>query len=261
MSLGDIMSMIYLQLKQIGGNPDAVHLNCIPIALWSLLVIWPGTFNEPKQFDRQLHPSQHQLLELWDQIHTTYPALAAVHLNTLLGCINVVHGQVLEGTGLGQLAGVASLGLLRALSGMDPTSTTVQDMCEQYLRVIPHDTNFKGLLYYHTISTIHILFVGKQKGFSFQWVDYKPCSQEYALLANTLVQVAHKRRESQEKVPCWILRFVLHSLFLDPPPSTSVTVSSLSIIAVDLGCDISSTRTITLDERCVYTKYILISLT
>ena len=261
MSLGDIMSMIYLQLEQIGGDPDVVHLNCKSISRWSLLVIWPNTSNETQLFNKQSHPTQHQLLELWDQIHTTGPVFATIYLGTLLSCLNVANGQVSEGMGSEQLARVVSLGLLRALSGMDPTSTMVQDLCEHYLRIIPRNANFEGFSCYHIISAIHILFVGKQEDFSLQWIGYNPCPQEYALLANTLVQVAHQARQNQKKVPCWILRFVLHSLSLGTLPSTSITVSSLSIIAIDLGCDISSTRTATLNERYVNTKRIPISLT
>lgn len=252
------MSMIYLQLEQISGDSNAVQVNCKSIAIWSLLVIWPKTFNESQQFDTQLHPSQQQLLELWDQIHTTYPILATVYLNILLGCIKVDCGQVLEGAGADQLARVASLGLLRAISSID---STAQNLSQHYLGVIPYDANLEHLLCYHTIATIHILFVGKQRGFSFQWIDYQPCPQEYTLFANTLVQAAYKARENQRKVPCWILRFVLHSLSLNPLPSTSIAVSSLSIIAIDLGCDLSSTMSTNLEERCVHTEFFFLSLT
>ena len=56
-----------------------------------------------------------------------------------------------------------------------------------------------------------------------------------------LAQVANPRESRVTfKVPRWLLRFALHSLSQDPPPPVPVITASLSIIAIDLGCDISN---------------------
>ena len=250
-----------MQLEQTGESPDNIQLNCETITTWFLLAVRLKIFNEPQQFDRPSHPTQKQLLQLWEKILTGNPELGVVYMDILLGCIDIDHNQLIERPGLGQVARAASLCLLRVLSGIDPTSTAVKHMCQKYIDIVSHHANFEALLWCHTISVIHILFIGKQEGLSFQWMDYKPCPQEHALFANSLVQVAHKAQEHQGKVPRWILRFVLHSLSLEPPPLTSVVIDCLSIIGIDLGCDISSTRAMTLDERYIHIYLVSTPLT
>jgi hypothetical protein len=73
-----------------------------------------------------------------------------------------------------------------------------------------------------------------------------------------LAQLEYKRRK---KVTCWTLQFVLHSLSMNPLPSTLVIKNCLSIIAVDLDCDISASGTSPLDDRYVYPSQISTSLT
>jgi hypothetical protein len=53
------------------------------------------------------------------------------------------------------------------------------------------------------------------------------------------------------KVPRHILRSALYSLSLGPSSTASVVADSLTIIAVDLGCDFSTV--VVSDERCVQT--------
>ena len=255
------MSMIHLQLKQISRNPGAIQTNHKTIATWFLWAIWFEISNKPQQFGKELHPTQHQLLELWDQLHLTNPAPGAIYLEVLLNCINVNCLQIVGGPGSEKLAIAASLYLLHVLSGLDLTSMVAKYMHQHYTRVIPHHVDFTGLPCYHMIDIVHIMFVGKWEGHSFCWTYYAPQPQEHTLFANTVVQIAHKAKEHQEKVPHWILHFVLHSLSLDPLPSTSVIVNCLSIIAIDQDCNVLSTKTTTVDEGCVPTLWALISLT
>jgi len=143
---------------------------------------------------------------------------------------------------------MASLCLLHVLLGVDLMSPGVEDLSQRYAR--DHSSS-EGLLCYHTINTVHTLLVDNQEHHTLGWMDYKPYPQEHALFAHTLVWVAYQARKRQNKVPRWVLRFVLHSLSSDPLPSTSVIMNCLSIIAIDLGCDVSTARTTTLDERYV----------
>jgi len=222
------------------------------IAIWSLWAIQSEISNKPQQFGNQSCPTHHEWLELWDQIHIRNPTLAIIYLDVLLGCITVKNNQVTEGPKMGQAMRAASLCLLRALPGVDPTSEVVNDIHKKYIGFFPPYANFNGLSSYYLISAIHALFIGRQNRYFFGWMDYKPCPQEHAFFANTLVQVAHKARDCWGKVPRWTLCFALHSLAFDPPPSTLLIVDCLSIIAIDMGCDILSPGTVTPDERYVY---------
>lgn len=229
-----------------------MELHSKSIAIWSLWAVQSEIADKPHKFGNKSSPTHHELLPLWDQIHITNPALAIIYLDVLLGCITVNKNQVTEGPNMGQAIRAASLCLLRALPDVDPKLKLVHDIHQGYMRAIPNYANFDGLSSYHVISAIHALFISRQERYLFGWMDYKPCSQEHTFFTNTLVQVAHKARDCWGKVPRWTLRFVLHSLALDPPPSTSVIADCLSIIAIDIGCDISSPRAVTPDERYVY---------
>jgi len=247
--IGDIVSRIYQQLKQINGSPNTIQLNSKTIAILALWAIQFEISNKPRLINDQSSSTQ-----LWGQIHTANSVSGAIYLDALLHCIKVNHGQVTGGPALEQATMVASLHLLHALSGVDPVSTVLRGMPQHPVRISSHHSNFRGLLCYHTINMIQILSAGKQEGHSIGWTVHKPHPQERTLFTNTLVQVAGELRESQRKVPCWILRSVLRSLSLNPPPPTLVVVNCLLIIAIDLGCDVSSARSTTLDQRYVCVK-------
>ena len=93
-----------------------------------------------------------------------------------------------------------------------------------------------------------------RKAWRVQWKDYDPSSGEYVIVASALAKLARfeYRRRGHWKVPRWLLRFAFHSLSQHPLPQTSVIVDCLSIIAIDLGCDL--TNTTTQHERYVYTR-------
>ena len=244
MYLWDIVSKIHQQLEQIDGNLDAIQLNCKTIVTLFLWTIWFEISAKPQQSDEQLLSAQPQSLELWDQVHIANPALAEMYLDVLLECISVGFNEVTVYLGSEQIARVASLCLLRVLS----QTTVVNNIHQNYTKHIPRQANFKGLLCYHTIQTIHTLLSNRHKTQYFGWIDYKPCAQEYTLFANTLVHVAYRAKAHQNKVPRWILRFVLHSLSLDPLPPTSIIADCLSIIAIDMGCNVPITKTTAADK-------------
>ena len=250
------MPRIYQQLEQISVDPNAIQVNCKAIAILALWAIRFEISNKPQQPDDQSPSSQ-----LWGQIHTANSASGTVYLDALLSCIKVNHAKMTGGPVLEQAAKVAFLHLLQALAGVDPISTVVQQMHQHSVRATSHNFNFKRLLCYHTINVIQILSVGKQEGHSIGWTVHKPSPQDRTLFTNSLVQVAHEVIENQKKVPRWILRFVLHTLSLNPPPPASVIVNCLLIIAIDLGCDVSITRSVTLDQRYVCVNHVWVSLT
>jgi len=237
--------MISLQLEQMSADAVAIRLKHKPIATLFLSVTRLETAYE----SRCLRDTQHQLLGLWDRIHLADPAPAAIYLDVLLGCTAVNNYRVTACPGSEQAAGVASICLLRVLSGVGPTSRVVEDTRRRYIGVISRAASFEGP-FRHTMAAIHALLTSSQERQLFQWTDYKPHVQDHASFANTLTQAAYNRRQ-HGKVPRWILRFALHFLSQDPPPPTSVIAECLSIAAIDLGCDVSSVKSTTLDERCV----------
>jgi len=241
---------MYLRLEQIGRDPDAIQLNRKPIATFFLWATNIEILNGARWFYWQSDITQHQLSELRDQVHLANPVPATVYLDVLLSYVYMDHGRVTERPGSEQGAKVASLCLLRALSGVDPTSSVLEGIREHYVQVIPRMADFEGLHCYYTINAIHASLVTSQLRRFFEWADYKPHAQEHAFFANTLVQVAQNGIR-HGKVPRWVLHFAIHSLSHDPQPPISVIVDCLTIIMVDLGYDVSHAGTSGLPGRYV----------
>lgn len=190
------------------------------------------------------------------------PTLVTECFNVLSSCMRVVWSTVTVVEGFGELATVSAVCLLHTyshLSVMDPTSSVLGDVRHHYNTVFPPRVDFKGFSFYYTLGTLHELFNSDQRHQQharIEWQDYKPPSSENTIFACSLTKLAlseYQRREDQKKVPRWILRFVLHSISLDPSPSSSVIVECLTMIAIDMGCDISKTRTIS-DKGYVCTE-------
>jgi hypothetical protein len=167
--------------------------------------------------------------------------------------------------GLEQLATLSALCFFHTISHlsiMDPTSSVLEDVRQRYTEVFPPRVDFHGHQFYHTMNAVRCLFVRSQERRTFQWSDYKPSSHEHTVVAYTLAKLAQfgYQRTQHQKVPRWILRFALHSFALDPLPAP-IVADCLSIIAIDLGCDVSSIGATTLDERCVHILQMTIILT
>jgi len=233
---------MYPRLEEISTDLDAIQLNRKPIAAFFLWVTNIGVLDGARWFDCQSDITHYQLSKLRDRIHLANPAPATVYLNALLSHICIDHCRVTELPGSEQGTKVASLCLLRVLSGVDPTSSVLDGICEHYVEVIPRMANFDGLHCYYAINAIHASLVTSQIRQFFEWVDYEPDFQEHIFFANTLVQVAHNGIR-HGKVPRWLLRFAIHSLSQYPPPPISVTIDCLTIIMVDLGYDVSHAGT------------------
>ena len=217
--------------------------------------------------DKAVHLSTLESLATMSTLTDFDPALVADCFNILLDCLGVVDGTVVVIQGTEQLATVSAVCLLRTfsyLSVMDPTSAVLRGVCQRYSAVFPPNTNFKGFLFYHTLGAIHSIIYSDWNHPWFDWGDYKPSSCEYIIFSHALAKLAqyeYQRREPGKMVPGWILRFVLYSMSLDSMPPTPVVINCLSIIAIDLGCNVSGARSVILDKRYVYAQQISISLT
>ena len=208
---------------------------------------------------------RHVRLSTLNYLATTAPAdfdptLVVDCFDTLFGCVIAIDGKATITQGSEQLATASALCSLHTIShliSIDPTPR-VEDICQQYARAFRSNTNFNGLPVFYTMNTItSVLFphyysrAGRQvSGLSTWWDDYKPSSNEHAIVAHALTRIAQlEYQRTDTKVPRWLLRFALHSLSQYPLPLTSVILNSLSIVAIDLGC--GPTNTTTLEERCV----------
>jgi len=136
---------------------------------------------------------------------------------------------------------------------VDPTSSILEDARERCLQVLPAYAYFNVHQSCYTMNAACCLLIPKWRLLCFQWSDYKPSTNEYSMVASNLVKVARFGYQGgpQAKVPRLILRFALHSLSLCPPPPTSIIADCLSIVAIDLGCDVPDTGATASNERWV----------
>lgn len=176
------------------------------------------------------------------------PILSVECFNIFIGCINVSDEKVTVTQGLEQLAAVSARCFFRTfhyLSVMDPTSSILKDLRSTYDKIFPLHTDFSNLPFYRTMTTISILVNTPWKRHDIRWGDSRSSAEELVPFARHMVEAAQLeyRRMQYRKVPRWILRFALSSLSLDPPPAESVVSDCLTIVAIDLDCEISTIAT------------------
>ena len=158
----------------------------------------------------------------------------------LVGCISISNNKVEIIQGLEQLAIVYGRSFFRNFCrhvSTPPNFNVLVNLREHYQRVFPSGTDFRGLPFYYAMVTIRALVDRGQKSISDSWADYRPSNQELIPFARHMVGAAREeyQRTKKKRVPCWILRFVLHFLSLDPP--AQVTTECLTIIAIALDQD------------------------
>jgi len=194
------------------------------------------------------------------------PTIVTACFDIFIGCVKFADGAAIITQELKELATVSATCLLYTIlyiSVMDPLSSVLGDVRHRYRTNPKPLTNICGLPFPYTFHAIRGACYPDQDE---QWLDlgdYKPSSDEHVVTGHALAKFAWSESQSVEnlerKVPGWILHFAFHSLSMDPPPSTPVVVNCLSVIAIDLGCDVSTIGTT--DERYVLTRSMSISLT
>ena len=205
--------------------------------------------------DKVIHLSTLELLATMVTLADFDSSLVTDCLNVLTSCVKFTNDTVVVTQGSEKLATASATCFLRTfshLSVMDPMSRVLEKARQNYDAAFPHGTNFKGFQFCHTLGAIHSTLYPDWDHPWLDWEDYKPPSHEHDIFARALANLArseYQRREHDKRVPGWILRFALHSLSLGSPPSASVVADCLSIIAIDLGCDVSSAGTMDSDKR------------
>ena len=187
------------------------------------------------------------------------PTVVGYCFDAFAGCVKggVDNRDMLIVQGLEQLATVSALCFFSTISHLlatDPTSSVLEDARQRYRKVFPTYIDFQAHQFHHTMTAARWILFPQSSSLSPQWSNYEPSAIERSTTACSLVKFARfKAQSTQAKVPRWILSFALHSLSLHPLPPTSVIVDCLSIVAIDLDCDVPVTGTLA-PERWVCTR-------
>ena len=205
--------------------------------------------------DKTIHLAALKHLATTKTLAGFYPTLIADCFDVFISCVKggSANREVVIVQGLEQLATVSALCLFNIsthLLATDPTSSVLEDARLRCLKVFSAQTNFHGQ--YHTMSAVCCLLITqgeRWRGRSLcSWRNYKPSTHEYDMVAHGLVRVARFNYQTTQKVkvPRWILHFAFNSLSLQPP--ISIVVNCLSIIMIDLGCEVPDDRTMALNK-------------
>ena len=250
-ALARIVSGWFRRARGINPQTTASDLKCISWVLQTSL-------------DKAVHLITLKFLATMTALAGFDPALVSACFDILASRVVVAGGKTIIAEGKEELAEVSALCCLRTLSHLaivDPTLGVLEDVRQRYTRSFPLKTNFEDFPSCRSFGAIHNILHSSQR--NIQWRGYKLPSDDQVTLAHSLAELAHShapgttqstwhrllRTTRHEKVPRWILRFALHHLSQDPPPSTSVIADCLSIIAIDLGCTVPNT--VAPDERYV----------
>ena len=205
----------------------------------------------------------------------------------ILGCFNVFsncfvvndhgdHAEISITRGSEQLADTSAMCFFRAFSSLlitTPTSSAIGDMRQRYWRVFQYHNQIRHPQFPLYVNAVHRLFCANavyrlfpvgpriprvlfRDRLDFAWTSYNPPLDELVPFAHALAQFAQFAYQNGDgrdhKVPRWLLRFVLRFLSQHPLPPTSVVINCLTIIATDLGCNLSDISSMPSDERCVH---------
>ena len=178
-----------------------------------------------------------------------------------------------------QLAEISAMCFFCAFSPLlivEPTPTIVEDVRQRYKRLLPHEDDLDcSSADPLSVNVVHRLFPVKTAYHTYMgtwppyidWASYNPSLDELVPFAHALAQVAQFKYRSGDdgnrKVPRWLIRFAFRFLSRDPLPPAEVVVDCLTIIATDLGCDVSSIHTNTSNMiffgKCVHTPKTTVS--
>ena len=245
-TLGAVYSSIIIAILRTP-NPDhetiLLDLRCISWILRTSL-------------DKALHLLAFKHLTSIPDLAHFHPTIVADCFNTFVGCISITNSKVvMKEPGLEPLATEAANGFystLHHITTMDPSSGTLMDLRRRYNEIFSSEVDFTGLPFHSTMTKIHALagLFGNPR--DIQWSSRRMSVQEYIPSAQRMAKVAqetYQQRTQDRKVPRWTLHSALYFLSLGPLSPTSVVADSLTVVAVDLGCDVSGI--IVSDERYV----------
>ena len=173
-------------------------------------------------------------------------------------CIRVRNGGVSTTTGLEQLAAVSPgffYHTFHCLTVVDPTSSVLEDICQNYYEVLPDGISFVDLPSQHTMTMIDTSIRRNWTPQSTQGDD-RLSNHEHLLFAQDIAELAQAEYQQNLEIPKWIFDFAFNSLSMDPHLPASAVANCLKVIAINLGCDLS--KVTTLNRRYVPSNLISI---
>jgi hypothetical protein len=205
--------------------------------------------------DKAVHLSAFKHLTSMPDLAYFQSTLVAASFNIFIECISTGNNKVVIIQGLDELATASAEGFLRTLHHLattDPTSRALADLQQRYNAIFPSDVDFTGLPFYSTMTKIHTLAGRFGSPRDIRWPNRRLSVREYIPFARHMVEVAQEkyRQTPDRKVPRWILRSAVYFLSLGPVAPASVVGYSLTVVAIDLGCDF-----VISDERYVQTRF------
>ena len=163
------------------------------------------------------------------------------------------------------MSALCCLHTLSHLKAAHPLPVSLDGIHHRYTGVFQPEINFYSLLFSPILGVIHRVFYPPYTGrveflgypletlymwssggvWRVRWENYTSSSDEHVIVASALTRLARFEswRRLGRKVPRWLLSYALHFLSQDPSPPASVVISCLSIIAIDLRCDVPETMT------------------
>jgi len=179
-------------------------------------------------------------------------------------CFFTSDNTVMITCGSEQLAETSAMCFFRAFSSLlivEPTLVTIEGVRQWYKRAFPSRVSLQHLTY--PIKAFRYFSSGRWRRPYIAWTCYSPSFDELVPFALSLAQVAqfkyHRGEYENRKVPRWLIRFALRfpSQYLVPP--TSVVIDCLTIVATDLGCNVSAANSVASNEKCVRTSKTAVS--
>ena len=199
--------------------------------------------------DRAVHLLAFKHLISMSELTHFHPTIVLDCFNMFIRCIHVNNGKVMVMQGMEQLAIVSADGFFRTLhhlTTVDPTSNVLANLQRRYDEVLSSELDFTGLPFHPTMMKIHALASRFGNPRDIRWHNYRLSIPEHVPFARRMAETAQEKYYQQtrkRKVPRWIFRSVLYFLSLAPLSPQSVVADCLTIIAVDLGCDVSTAGT------------------
>ena len=226
--------------------------------------LWCISWILQTSLDKAVHLSTLKYLASIQNLANFHPTLVFDCFNIFISCVSVGNGKVVIMRGLEQLATESADGFFRTfhhLATIDPASSLLPDIQRRYNEVFPFEVDFTDLPFYSMMSKIHTLAGRFGNPRDIQWHNYGMSVQQLISFSKRMVRVAHEgyQQTQRRKVPRWILRCALYFLSLGPASSSSVVADSLTIVAIDLGCDVPDT--VASDERWVQISLMVAFLT
>ena len=193
--------------------------------------------------DKSVQLSAFKHLASMQKLVCFHSALVLDCFNIFAGCISISNGKVLITHGLETLAATSADGFFRTLhhlATIDPSSSALVDIQRHYKKVFPSELDFTGLSFHSTMTKIHSLAGRFGNPYDIQWSNPRLSIQEQIPFVRRMAETVQDQQREQRKVPRRVLRSVLYFLSLCPLSPASVIADCLTIVAVDLGCDVSN---------------------